>query len=85
MTTVTTTMRRFPRIAGQLLHALIAAGITILLCYLLMHTWSTPTPAPTHPRATVSSAPTPAAAATTRAVSSALAIGLNPIRSAPGL
>ncbi|MBU3061683.1 hypothetical protein KO481_09110 [Nocardia sp. NEAU-G5] len=66
MTTVTTTMRRFPRIARQLLNALVAAAITVVLSYLLLHTWSGPAPAtPPHTAVTRTTEPvtstTPAA------------------------
>ena len=60
MTTVTVTTGRLARIVAQLMHALIAAGITLVLGYLLVqaHPWSAPSP--TRPTPTVATAaPTP--------------------------
>jgi hypothetical protein len=71
MTTVTTTMHRFPRIAGQLLHALVAAAITVVLSYLLLHTGSGPAPAaPTHSAVTSTEPVTAHVAPTTPRVES---------------
>lgn len=45
------TARRFARITMQLVYALIAVVITLLLCYLLTQSHSMPAPAPTPPAA----------------------------------
>jgi|GEM_PF-6643942 len=62
MTTVTVTTGRLARIVAQLVHALIAAGITVVLSYLLMqtHAWSGTSPASATPAvATTVPGPTP--------------------------
>jgi hypothetical protein len=61
MTTVTVTTGRLARIVAQLVHALIAAGITVILSYLLMqtHGWSATPPASATP-AVATTVPGPA-------------------------